>query len=90
LADWLEDETSTQVSLTPKKLSRETVNMNAVVSKDGFITGQLRRQLTNQEALSFRQKNSAKKEDTYLEQLENENNSMKLVIIQQKMIRQSL
>jgi hypothetical protein len=40
--------------------------------------GQLRRQLTNQEALSFRQKNSAKKEDTYLEQLENENNSIEV------------
>jgi hypothetical protein len=34
------------------------------------------------------QKNSAKKEDTYLEQLENENNiALKLVIIQEKMIR---
>jgi hypothetical protein len=73
-----EDGTSTEVSLTPKVLSRETVNMNAVVSKDGFITGQLRRQLTNQEALSFRQKNSAKKEDTYLEELENENNSIEV------------
>lgn len=72
------DGTSTQVSLNPTSLSRETVNMNAVVSKDGFISGKLRKQLTGQEALSFRQKYVVLKEDTYLEELENSNNSIEV------------
>lgn len=72
------DGTSTEVSLTPTTLSRETVNMNAVVSKEGFVSGKLRKQLTDQEALSFRQKNTGTKEDTYLEELESDNNSIEV------------
>lgn len=72
------DGTSTEVSLTPTILSRETVNMNATVSKDGFISGKLRRQLTGQEALSFRQKYTVLKEDTYLEELEGRSNSIEV------------
>jgi hypothetical protein len=72
------DGTSSEVSLTPTTLSSETVNMNAVVSMDGSISGKLRRQLTNQKALSFRQKNTATKEETYLEGLENDNNSIEV------------
>jgi hypothetical protein len=72
------DGTSSEVSLTPTALSSETVNMNAVVSMDGSISGKLRRQLTNQKALSFRQKNTATKEETYLEGLENDNNSIEV------------
>ena len=72
------DGTSSEVSLTPTVLSSETVNMNAVVSLDGSISGKLRRQLTNQNALAFRQKNTAIKEETYLEALENVNNSIEV------------
>jgi hypothetical protein len=72
------DGTSSEVSLTPTTLSSVTVNMNAVVSMDGSISGKLRRQLTNQKALSFRQKNTATKEETYLEGLENDNNSIEV------------
>ena len=72
------DGTSTEVSLTPTTLSRETVNMNAVVSKEGFISGKLRKQLTDQEALAFRQKFTVLKEDTYLEELESDNNSIEV------------
>ncbi len=72
------DGTSTQVNLMPTNLSRETINMNAVVSKEGFISGKLRRQLTNQMALSFREKNTATKEESYLEGLEKENNGIEV------------
>lgn len=72
------DGTSVEVNLTPTTLSKETINMNAFVNKEGFISGKLRKQLTGQEALSFRHENSATKEDAYLEKLENDNNSIEV------------
>lgn len=72
------DGTSTQVSLTPNGLSRETVNMNVVVSEDGFISGKVRKQLTGQEALLFRQKYVVLKKDTYVEELASRNNGIEV------------
>ncbi|HEY4616899.1 MAG TPA: DUF3857 domain-containing protein [Flavobacterium sp.] len=72
------DGTSIEVSLTPETLSREMVIMNAVVSDNGSISGQLRRQLTNHEALLFRQKNITTTMDTYLEELERNNNDIEI------------
>ena len=72
------DGTSTQISLTPTMLSKETSTMNVVMNADGTIDGKIRRQYTNHEALIFRQNNIDTKEDTYLEKLENYNNNIEI------------
>lgn len=72
------DGTSVEVNLTPATLSREMVIMNAVVNDNGTILGKLKRQLTNHEALLFRQKNVGTTKDTYLEELEHQNNDIEV------------
>jgi hypothetical protein len=72
------DGTSTQISLTPAMLSKETSTMNVVMNTDGTIDGKIRRQYTNHEALEFRQNNLATKQDAYLEKLENDNNGIEI------------
>jgi transglutaminase-like putative cysteine protease len=70
------DGTSVEVNLTPATLSREMVIMNVVVNDNGTILGKFKRQLTNHEALLFRQKNGGTAKDTYLEELEHQNNDI--------------
>jgi hypothetical protein len=72
------DGTSAEVDLAPKSLSKEIVNTNIVVNSNGTITGKIRKQLTNHEALSFRQKNIITSKDNYLEDLENKNNGIEI------------
>ena len=72
------DGTSTQISLTPTMLSKETSTMNVVMNADGTIDGKIRRQYTNHEALIFRQNNLDTKEDAYLEKLESDNNNIEI------------
>jgi hypothetical protein len=72
------DGTSIGVDLRPKTLSKEIINTSFVINSNGVITGKIRKQLTNQEALSFRQKNIITSKDTYLEDLENKNNGIEI------------
>ncbi|SDW97159.1 DUF3857 and transglutaminase domain-containing protein [Flavobacterium degerlachei] len=72
------DGTSVEVNLTPATLSREMIIMNAVVNDNGTILGKLKRQLTNHEALLFRQNNGGTTKDTYLEELEHQNNDIEV------------
>lgn len=72
------DGTSTQISLTPTMLSKETSSMNVVMNVDGTIDGKIRRQYTNYEALEYRKNNLATKEDAYLEKLENDSNGIEI------------
>lgn len=72
------DGTSTEVDLMPKALSKENSNMNIVLGSNGSIDGKIRRQLTNHEALSFRQKHIVTSKDNYLEALENKNNNIEI------------
>jgi hypothetical protein len=72
------DGTSTEVDLMPKTLSREAVNMSVIVNSDGSINGKIRKQFTDHEALYYRQKNLVTAKDTYLEELENKNNSIEI------------
>lgn len=72
------DGTSTQISLTPTMLSKETSTMNIVLNTDGTIDGKIRRQYTNHEALKFRKNNLDTKQETYLEKLENDNNGIEI------------
>jgi len=72
------DGTSTTVDLVPKSFSNENINMLASLSASGEINGKVRRDLTEQNALSFRQKNAGSNKDSYIELLENENNKIEI------------
>lgn len=72
------DGTSTSVSLNPKTLSKEVVNMSVVVADNGAITGKIRRQLSDQEALAFRLKNVTTTKEVYLEELEETSNNIEV------------
>jgi hypothetical protein len=68
--------TSAEVELSPKKQSKDFTMMAYTPNSDGTIVGQLRHQLTDYNALSFRQKNIDLTQDVYLEQLENKHNNI--------------
>jgi hypothetical protein len=72
------DGTSTAVDLMPITLSKENSMINIVLGSDGVIDGKIRRQLTDHEALYFRQKNMVTSKDSYLESLENKNNNIEI------------
>jgi hypothetical protein len=72
------DRTSVAVDLMPKTLSKEIINTSFVINSNGVITGKVRKQLTDHEALYFRQKNIITSKDNYLEELENKNNAIEI------------
>ncbi|NDP25946.1 MAG: DUF3857 and transglutaminase domain-containing protein [Flavobacterium sp.] len=72
------DGTSTQISLTPTMISKETSTMYVVMNADGTIDGKIRRQYTNHEALKFRKNNLDAKQESYLKKLENDNNGIEI------------
>lgn len=72
------DGTSTEIDLIPKKASKETIFVNATVNADGSVMGKVRKQLTDHEALLFRQRNATVSEETYLENLEHKNNNIEI------------
>lgn len=72
------DGTSIEVDLMPKVLSKESTNMVLVLEDNGFVSGKIRNQLTDHEALSFRQKYVVTSKDSYLETLENKNNNIEI------------
>lgn len=67
------DGTSANVSLFPKLASKEVTNMAITLKPDGTVNGKIRKQVTEQLALSFREKYIGKTNDAYLEELENKN-----------------
>ena len=72
------DGTSEEVDLMPKNISNDVVTMNYSIDSKGFISGKLRRQLTDYKALEYRKKVEDVKDDTYLENLENENEKIEI------------
>ena len=72
------DGTSDEVNLMPKTLSNTTVMMNYSIDANGLITGKLRKQQTDYNAMVFRDDVSNLSEDVYLEKLENKNNSIEV------------
>ncbi len=70
--------TSSEVELMPKKLSGEYALLNYKLDPKGAIEGNLRRQFTNHNALSFRKNFSAVSKESYLENLENKNNNIEI------------
>lgn len=73
-----EDGTSTEVDLMPKTPSSCAVYMNFVVKNDGSINGKLKKQLTNHNALDFRQNNLVASKESYLEVLETKCNGIEI------------
>jgi transglutaminase-like putative cysteine protease len=72
------DGTSDVVDLMPKVNSNSTVMMNYSIDERGAVTGKLRQQQTDYNAMTFRRKVDNIIEDSYLEKLENENRKIEV------------
>jgi hypothetical protein len=72
------DGTSDVVDLMPKVNSNSTVVMNYTIDERGTISGKLRKQQTDYNAMTFRKKVDNVTEDSYLEKLENENRKVQV------------
>lgn len=72
------DGTSTEVDLMPKIASSNSVNMNYAIDDKGGVSGKIRRQKTDYEAMVFRAVNNVIKEESYLEKLESENENIEI------------
>jgi Domain of Unknown Function with PDB structure (DUF3857)/Transglutaminase-like superfamily len=72
------NKTSAEVDLMPKNLSREMVNMNIVLSKEGKIEGKIRKQYANNLALNFRTNHLTTNKDNYIENLEDKTNNIEI------------
>jgi hypothetical protein len=72
------DGTSEEVDLMPKQASNDYIMMSYAIDATGKITGKLRRQRTNHNAMSFRSEIENTKEEEYLEKLENENEKIEI------------
>jgi Domain of Unknown Function with PDB structure (DUF3857) len=72
------DGTTTEVDLMPKKLSNDVVTLNYSVNSAGLVSGKVRRQMTDFNALLYRKRVEDVVEETYLEKLENENDKIEI------------
>jgi len=72
------DGTSDQVELTPKTVDKVNSNIYYKINQDATVEGKIRKQLTDHSALIFRQNKIALAKETYLEELENKNNSIEI------------
>jgi hypothetical protein len=72
------DGTSDVVDLMPKANSNSTVMMNYSIDERGAVTGKLRQQQTDYNAMTFRRKVDNIIQDSYLEKLENENRKIEV------------
>jgi hypothetical protein len=72
------DGTSEEVDLMPKVTSNDVVTMNYEVDANGLVSGKLRRQRTDYNAMEFRKNIDDVKEESYLEKLENDNDKVEI------------
>ena len=72
------DGSSEEVDLMPKMASSDNVTMMYTVDAVGKITGKVRRQRTDHNAMIFRSEIANTKEEEYLEKLENENQKIEI------------
>jgi hypothetical protein len=70
------DASSIAIPMMPESPSKEVVNMIYSLGADGNLDGKVRRQLSDQMALDFRQKNIGHNKESYLENLENQNDKI--------------
>ncbi|GEP51686.1 hypothetical protein FNO01nite_23580 [Flavobacterium noncentrifugens] len=64
------DGTSKEIELIPKKPSKEIIFMNGTINPEGFVTGKIRKQYTDYEALQFRQQYVSVNQEIYQENQE--------------------
>ena len=69
---------SAEVDLFPKSTSKSVINMNLRINASGTAEGKLRNQLSNHNALEFREENKDTSQDTYIEDLESRYNSIEI------------
>lgn len=72
------DGTSIEVDLMPKTPSNDLIAMNYAIDEMGLVSGKLRRQRTDHNAMIFRKKIEDVKEESYLEKLENDNDKIEV------------
>lgn len=72
------DGSSSEVDLMPKTLSNDAITMSYTVEPSGKVTGKMQRQLTNYNAMLYRNRVNGENQDTYLEKLENENGKIEI------------
>lgn len=72
------DGTSEEIDLMPTKLSDHIVSLSYDVTEKGEISGKVKRQYSDYNALNFRNATQDEKEDLYLEKFENENKKIEL------------
>lgn len=72
------DGTSENIELTPKNLSKEVVYLNYKINADGSVEGKVRNQLTDHQALQFRQTHTATAQDSYVENYENAHGNIEI------------
>lgn len=72
------DGTSIEVDLMTKASSNDVVILNYEIDAKGLVSGRLKRQRTDYNAIIFRGNTKNIKEDTYLEKLENENDKIEI------------
>lgn len=72
------DGTSEEVDLMPATISNKNVSMSYDIDENGSISGKIRRQFSEYNALNFRNDLNEDKEDVYLEKFENENKNIEL------------
>ncbi|MCX8482426.1 MAG: transglutaminase, partial [Crocinitomicaceae bacterium] len=64
--------TSIEIDLIPNELSNDVIILSYSVNTAGLISGKVRRQMTDYNALKYRKNVVDEKEETYLEKLEQE------------------
>ncbi|MBF4508343.1 DUF3857 and transglutaminase domain-containing protein [Flavobacterium sp. JLP] len=72
------DGTSDVIDLMPKKTSNDLVTMSFEITEQGKVEGKARRQYSDYNALSFRQKTASEKEEAYIEEIENKNSNIEI------------
>ena len=72
------DGTSVEADLIPKAPSNDVVMMNYEIDTNGQVSGTLKRQRTDYNAIIFRENIKDVTEDAYLEKLENDNNKIEI------------
>ncbi|RTY86421.1 DUF3857 domain-containing protein [Flavobacterium sp. RSP15] len=72
------DGTSVEVDLMPKVPSNDIVMMNYTIDTNGQVSGKLKRQRTDYNAIVFRRNVNDVKEEAYLEKVENDNNKIEI------------
>ena len=72
------DGSSVEIDLMPTMVSNDAITMMYSLDENGAISGKLRRQRDNHNALLFRNSFKNIKEDSYIEKLENDNNKIEI------------